>query len=156
MHVEQPELFRGLDAEATAKVVLLGRRVTLTPDGVLFTLGDQADEVFIVERGRILLTIPMRFGTRQELVAIEERRPGQIVGWSALIHPHRFTLSARALVDSELLAIPRVALVSHMEQEPSVGYCIARNLASVVGHRLQVFEAMWLREMQRAVAHRYA
>jgi hypothetical protein len=29
-----------------------------------------------------------------------------------------------------------------------------RNLASVVGQRLQVFQAMWLREMQRFVETR--
>jgi len=136
--------------------MLLGHRITLAPGEPLFLLGDNADEIFIVERGRISLTIPMRVGAREEAIPIEERQAGQIVGWSALIHPHRFTLTARALVESELLALPRVALVQHLEQNPSTGYQISRNLAAVVGHRLQVFEAMWLREMQRAVAHRYA
>ena len=33
-----------------------------------------------------------------------------------------------------------------------VGYVVMRNVAAVTGHRLQVFQAMWLREIQRTVA----
>ena len=33
----------------------------------------------------------------------------------------------------------------------AVGFTIAQNLAVVIGHRLHLFQTMWLREMQRAV-----
>jgi hypothetical protein len=32
-----------------------------------------------------------------------------------------------------------------------VGYAVSLNLAAVIGERLQLFQAMWLREMQRTV-----
>jgi hypothetical protein len=37
-----------------------------------------------------------------------------------------------------------------------VGYAVTRNLAAVIGQRLQVFQAMWLREMQRVIDTRSA
>ncbi len=38
---------------------------------------------------------------------------------------------------------------------PTVGYTVSRNVASVIGHRLEVFQTMWLREMQRVIELRY-
>ena len=84
-------------------------------------------------------------------VLIEERAPGQPFGWSALIPPHRFTLKATAPLDTEVLAIPRTTLLQYFETHPDIGYIVTQNVAEVMGRRLQVFQAMWLREMQRVV-----
>jgi hypothetical protein len=73
------------------------------------------------------------------------------VGWSALVPPYRFTLKATALVDTQVLAIPRVPLLDHFAAHPEAGRVVTGNVAAVVGQRLQVFQAMWLREMHRAV-----
>jgi hypothetical protein len=39
---------------------------------------------------------------------------------------------------------------------PDTGYAVSLNLANVVGQRLQLFQAMWLREVQRMVESRCA
>jgi hypothetical protein len=82
---------------------------------------------------------------------VEERLPGQALGWSALIPPHRFTLKAVAPLDTQVLAFSRAALFQLFAVRPAVGYTVTRNVAAVVGQRLQVFQAMWLREMERVV-----
>ena len=40
--------------------------------------------------------------------------------------------------------------------DKQLGQLIALNIAGVIGHRLQVVQAMWLREMQRAVNSAHA
>jgi len=55
-----------------------------------------------------------------------------------------------------LLALSRQALRDHFASHPAVGYAVALNLATVIGQRLQLFQAMWLREMQRTVELRCA
>ena len=87
---------------------------------------------------------------------VEERMPGQMLGWSALIPPHRFTLNATAPLATELVALPRPALLDHFATHPQVGYTVLTNLAAIIGHRLQVLQAMWLREMQRVIELRCA
>ena len=74
-----------------------------------------------------------------------------MVGWSGLVPPHRYTLNASAPLVTELLALPRAALLAHFAACPAVGYVVCRNLAGIVGQRLQVLQAMWLREMQRSL-----
>ncbi|MGE5246523.1 MAG: Crp/Fnr family transcriptional regulator [Betaproteobacteria bacterium] len=150
------ELLHGLDDEQTDALRALGVRRRVAPGERLFSLGDAADDLFLVERGRLALTLPMRVGDRDEEVLIEERQAGQALGWSALIPPHRFTLTAKALADTEVLALGRDRLRTHFEANPEVGYIVARNVAAIVGQRLHVFQAMWLREMQRVVRFSHA
>ena len=156
MNTTPPELLSGLTEDRAAEVRALGARSRLSTGETLFRLGAEAHSLYIIERGRIALTLPMRVRDREEDVLIEERQPGQTVGWSALIPPHRFTLTATALVETEVLALDHQALQAHFAARPEVGYIVTRNIATVIGGRLQVFQAMWLREMQRVVKLSYA
>jgi CRP-like cAMP-binding protein len=146
------ELLNGISSAEAEQVLKLGTRVFVPAGTSLFRLGDPADRLFLVERGRIKLTLPMSVRGREEDVFVEESAPGQAVGWSALIPPYRFTLTATAaLYDAEVIALPREVLLKYFAGNPAAGYKIALNLAVVVGHRLHLFQTMWLREMQRTV-----
>ena len=151
MVYEQQELLKNLTPQEAQQVFELGSRMTVPLGGSLFRLGDQADRLFLIERGRINLTLPMRVRGIEEDVVVEERTTGQAVGWSALIPPYKFTLAAKAPLETQVVALPREGLQKYFAANPAVGYKIALNLAVVVGHRLQLFQAMWLREMQRTV-----
>ena len=151
------ELLNGLLSREIEQVLGLGTRLIVPSGTELFRLGDPADRLFLTERGRIRLTLPMQVRGREEDIFVEERSPGQTVGWSALIPPYRFTLTATApLLDAAVIALPREALREFLAANPAAGYKIALNLAVVIGHRLQMFQAMWLREMQRTVEVRSA
>jgi CRP-like cAMP-binding protein len=146
-----PDLFRGLQPEAAASVMALGAPRLVSSGTELFRLGDAADHLFVIARGRVALTLPMHVAGREEDLLIEERLPGETIGWSALIPPHRFTLKATAQLDGEVVAFARADLLEHLSRHPAVGFTIAGNVAEIVGARLQVFQAMWLRQMQRVV-----
>src|SRR5215472_11434770 len=104
------DLLRGLDERDAERVLSLGKRVVLTTGAELFHLGDQAECIYLVARGRIRLTLPMQVRSKDEDVLVEERLSGQTVGWSALIPPYRFTLTASAPLETESVALPRQAL----------------------------------------------
>jgi CRP-like cAMP-binding protein len=54
------ELLNGLSSVEAGQVLELGTRL-IVPRGVsLFQLGDPADRLFLTERGRIKLTLPMQ------------------------------------------------------------------------------------------------
>lgn len=151
-----PELLDRLTADQVRRTLALGSRITIAAGSELFHLGSDADRVFIVERGRILLTLPMNVRGREQNVVVEERVPGQTVGWSALIPPYRFTLSATAPLETEVVALSREALAELFAADPDVGCAVAFNLAVVIGQRLVLFQTMWLREMQRTLELRCA
>lgn len=148
---ERPELLKGLSDEAARQVMAIGTRMTVTSGEELFQLGAAADRLFVIERGRIRLTLPMHVRGHEESVLVEESGPGQTVGWSALSPPYRFTLSAGAALESVVIAFPREALLACFAQCPETGYIVSMNLTAVIGQRLQLFQTMWLREMQRTI-----
>ena len=156
MTPEQPDLVKGLTVDKAAPILAMGTAVRLAAGACLFRLGDAAESVYLIRRGRIALMLPMQIGGRDADVVVEEHEPGQTLGWSALIPPHRFTLTATAPVATEVLAFRRADLVDYCAAHPEVGYVVALNIAAVVGQRLLVFQAMWLRQMQRSVSQVHA
>ena len=147
----ESDLLKGILPDDASRILLLGTRKACAPGEVLFEMGDEARALYLVDEGRVDLTLPMRVGGRQEHVAVEERVPGQMLGWSALVPPHRFTLKATAAVETLLLALPRTDLQALFSSRPEVGLAVLTNLAAIVGQRFQVFQTMWLRQVQRAV-----
>ena len=152
----QTDLLTGLSPEQVEQALAFGTRMTIARGAELFRLGEPADRIFLVERGRIRLTLPMQVRGHAEDIVVEERSHGETVGWSALIPPYRFTLTATAPLETEVIALSREALREHFAAYPAVGYVVSLNLAAVIGQRLQLFQTMWLREMQRTVELRCA
>jgi CRP-like cAMP-binding protein len=150
------DLLTGLEQSAADGVLALGNRMLLTAGAQLFHLGDEAESIYLVTRGRLRLTLPMQVRNREEDVLVEEACIGQAVGWSALIPPYRFTLTATAPLETELIALPRQVLNRYFARHPETGQTVAWNLSCIIGQRLQLFQAMWLREIQRMVELRCA
>jgi len=145
------DLLKSVPTADAAAVLALGSRLSLPSGTVLFELGAPAHHLYIIDRGRVNLTLPMQVFGREEDILVEERVAGQTLGWSALIPPHRFTLKATSQIDTELLVFERAALLDYFAAHPAVGYAVVGNVAATVGQRLQVFQAMWLREMKRVL-----
>jgi CRP-like cAMP-binding protein len=145
------ELLNGLAPEDVERVLGLGRTVMVPSGAQIFRLGDEADRLFLTTRGRIRLSLPMQVRGREENILTEEIAAGETLGWSALIPPYLFTLTATAMVDTEVISLPREALDRFFAAHPAAGCKIAQNLAIVIGHRMHLFQTMWLREMQRTV-----
>ena len=121
MAPDQSELLKDLTADEAQRILAFGSRLTVPSGASLFQLGDPAERLFLIERGRIRLTLPMQVRGREEDVVVEERTSGQTVGWSALIPPHKFTLAATAPLETEVIALPREELRKHFAAQPDRG-----------------------------------
>ena len=152
----QTDLLKGLSETEASELMALGTTIKVPSGEVLFRMGDPADRMYLLVQGVISLTLPMKIRGSEENVLVEERLAGETLGWSGLIPPHRFTLNATAAADSELIALDRAPLLAHFAAHPSVAYTVVRNVGPVIGHRLPVFQTMWIREMQRSVETRYS
>ena len=70
------ELLNGLSSDEAEQVLKLGTRLIVPSGAELFRLGDHADRLFLTERGRIRLTLPMQVRGREEDIFVEESSPG--------------------------------------------------------------------------------
>jgi CRP-like cAMP-binding protein len=152
----EADILSGLGEHETDQVLALGSPQPYSVGEVVFDLGDEARSLFLVRSGRVDLTLPLRVQGKEEDVAVEERVPGQMLGWSALVPPHRFTLKATVRADAEFLVFPREHLLEFFSREPGVGWRVMANVAAIMSQRFQVFQAMWLRQVQVTLEHQNA
>ena len=134
------ELFKGLEDEELSRVAIICSEIELTEGETLFSEHWPAEQIYVVTRGSIALH--QSVGTflaqpSRRFATVAFCSPGQIVGWSALVEPYRYTLSATAWEESQLLGISSGLLRRTMELNPEIGYRIMKALSEVMGRRLQ-------------------
>jgi len=99
-------LLAPLEESELRQVAAASRNRRLAPGELLFAHGQQDRHFYILQRGRIALQLRMSPGRRcQGKVRIVLDRPGQTLGWSALVRAERISASARALEATSLVAV---------------------------------------------------
>ena len=136
------ELFRDLTIDELRRLQVDVREVQFDIDTKVFGQGQSAKAVHFVASGLISL--------RKELMAPVEIPPtdssitlcgpGEMIGWSALVPPNRYTLTAVTKMPATLLVVEGQALLAAMERHPAIGFKLMRSLAGVVSRRLRQIE----------------
>lgn len=109
------------------------RRVAYDTGAEILREGAPTSALGIVVSGRVALRlrVPERGPT-----TILTAEPGNIVGWSAVVPPHRATSTAVALVPTELLLLDGVALREQLDADPVLAAAVYRTVLEAVAHRL--------------------
>lgn len=149
--LRQAELLEGMSSDQIRRLSLLGRQRALLGGEYLFLLGDSAQYVSIIASGRVDLCFPIRIAGVMKDITVESVGAGRTVGWSALVKPYRFTLSARASEPTDLVAFSRQDLLHLFDNDPGTGCVLLSRVSELVGARLSSFQALWARELQRQI-----
>jgi len=145
------ELFEGLSDDSLRRLSAIATSRTLQAGEYLFLLGDDAGDFYVLVKGKVELCFPMPLRGVVKDVSVESVGAGQALGWSALVKPYRFTLSARVTEPSEVVGFGRHDLLQLFDDEPSIGYRFFTKVSEIVGIRLHTFQALWVRELQRTL-----
>jgi CRP-like cAMP-binding protein len=149
------ELFAGLSEEQRRRAGALGRARKAAAGDVLFRLGEQADVFYVVRKGQVDLTFPLQVMGKAKEARFRSLEAGSALAWSALVPPHKLTMSARAATDVEMLAFDREEVLGMFAADPEMGLRVMSNLARVVAARFHELLALWGREVQRNVSQTY-
>ena len=147
-------IFAGIPREAIEELCSRGREVAFEPGHKLFERDQDSSELMILQEGVVDLVFSIQVMNVTREVTMESVQMGDVVAWSSLVVPHRFTLGARCATRCVLTALGRDVLHAFFETDSQTGYLFMRNLAGVVGRRLQAMQAMWVRELQATAARR--
>ena len=148
--IKQAELFAGMNAERLQRLASIGRVVSLRSGDYLFSLGESAQFVSVVTSGLVDLCCPISLGAAVKDIAVESMGPGKTVGWSALVSPYRFTLSARAAQASEVVTFEQHDLRRVFAEDPELERVLLYKVGELMANRLPMFQALWMRELLRA------
>ena len=141
----QDELFGVLTDGELDKIAPLCSHFVAVEDALIFREGHAATYLYVVTEGQIALQkslrVPHRARSRRTTITI--CRPGEIVGWSALVEPYKYTLSAVAWEPSKMLRIESRRFRKALDVYPDIGYKIMRSLSGVTSRRLrQITDAL--------------
>lgn len=100
------------------------------PREFVFLEGDPSLWLYIVKRGRIKILKHSRAGKD---VVLELLGPGEIFGGVAVLEKRPYPAAAQAMEETEVLKIPRDALLRLSERYPS----IVKEMALMIGQRLR-------------------
>lgn len=149
--LKDADLFQGVSPDGIRRLSAIGHSRVLAAGDYLFLLGDHAEFLYVVVAGRMDLCLPMSLHGVVRDIPVESATVGKALGWSALVKPYRFTLSARAAEQAEVIGFARGELQRLFDAAPEVGNRLLANLSELVGVRLLTFQALWVRELQRAL-----
>lgn len=111
------ELFSAFDPDSLERVLAASATVAGDRGFVLFTEGDDADDLYVVRNGRVGVGRRSPDG-RESLVALME--PGDLFGDMPLFDGGSRSASARLLEASELLRIPYAPVKAAIDRQPAL------------------------------------
>jgi CRP-like cAMP-binding protein len=149
--LKDADLFQGFSLDGLGKLSAIARSRSLSKGDYLFLLGDNAECLYVVTKGTVDLCLPMTVGGVVKDITVETAGAGRALGWSAVVKPYRFTLSARASEPADVIGFPRADLEQLIKASPELGIRFLANLSELVGLRLLTFQALWVRELQRTL-----
>jgi CRP-like cAMP-binding protein len=125
--------FANLDEKFINQILPLAQELHLTQDEWLFRQDQAAKQIFLITQGKIALTIRFR---DNELDRLNPYLPGEIIGWSALVEPHIYTMGAIAELPSSVIGFDGKGLLELMNVNQTPGYILLKNLSEVISERL--------------------
>jgi CRP-like cAMP-binding protein len=128
-------LFEGLSHSQIERIVATTQEQKFKKEQWLFSEDQEASDLYLVMDGAVELVIKVE-DTIEIPIAIVRPDNG-CLGVSALIEPYRYTLSARCLDDSKLLAIPKTHLDELMNADSEMRCVMMTNLATKLLNRLK-------------------
>ena len=122
-------LFEGV-SDATIEAIAAASTRRDADDGdKVYELGDDANDVYVVQSGRVRFALGV--GNRTESAG-SIMEPGVVFGWAALVDQPRRVATAMCLEPTTLLVIPGAELLRILAAKPDDGYTVMRQLAIMI------------------------
>ncbi len=125
------------------------RARSVQKDEFLFLDGDEAKAAWLVVSGRVSVFKESMDG-RTQILRIWEA--GDLLGEVALFGGGRYPASAQALEPSQVLSVPREAMLRIVEAEPSLSLVMLGQMAKRLRHLVRLAEDLSLKEVPARLA----
>ena len=132
--LQASELFRGASNEAIMRLDALARREEHDSATTLYKRGDPADDVYILESGKVEFVLGREDRTSPAGFML---RKGEVFGWAALLDDHPRRIARAACIEkSTVLRLNGKAVLQALADEPATGYLVMRQLSTLIAKHL--------------------
>jgi CRP-like cAMP-binding protein len=115
-------------------IVGCASNVSFKADSFIFREGEEADKFYLIREGKVALHIASERRGPLTILTLEH---GDILGWSWLFPPYRWTLSAKTVTPTRAFAIDGKCLREKAEQDHDLGYELLKRFSRIFESRLE-------------------
>lgn len=132
------EVFSALTNAELEKVASLVLEKEYEAGTTIFQGGDSAEELLVLQEGKVAvqMTLPKTQMQMSRRITVDVVTRNGVVGWSAIVEPYMYTLTAVCLQKVKALSISGNKLRWLLQDDPKIGYGVMKGLIQVVASRL--------------------
>ncbi len=132
MAIMESDLFRGVSQRFITRIANGAEEISYKKGAVIFERGEDASHFCVLASGDVHIEV----AEAQEALAVS--RAGEVFGWSALVEPYRYSATARCSQDTKVIRISRDVLEAAINEHPSEGIAVLKNLTGIIAGRLKI------------------
>jgi len=125
--IMQKDILSGLDKGFADRLIAVGKEKSYEKGTVLFKQGDPAQQFFILQKGRVRLSMG------DEPNDVYTLTSGQICGWSALTGRSVYSATAFCVAPSIMISFDRETINELLGQDAQNAVLFYKNLAHALG-----------------------
>lgn len=126
--------FAGVDEESIKQLAMIAEEKCIPPGTEMFREGDPAKFLSIILAGEVGIEYLLGNGEKR---TVDTLVAGDLLGWSAMVEPYKYTAIGTTTKPTELAMIDAVKLRQLCDANPLLGYRLAREVAKLLGSRLE-------------------
>jgi CRP/FNR family cyclic AMP-dependent transcriptional regulator len=127
------DFLKGMDEVLVGLLAAYAEEVVFEPGEYIFHESEEATKFYLICEGKVELQM---YAPGRGNVIIETLGPDEVVGWSWLVRPHHWHLSAKIAHRTRAVALDAKALIHQSESNHDLGYEMLKRLVNVISHRL--------------------
>ena len=126
--------FEGMDPAMIDLIAGCGKNVLFREGEHLARRDTEADCFYAIRHGRVAVELHVPPAGR---VMIHTAREGEIVGWSWIFPPYRWSFDIRAMELVRAVQFDASCLKKKCEDDPATGYDVMKRFAVILGKRIE-------------------
>lgn len=125
--------FEGLGPDQLDTVATCGESIEFRAGETLAREGQPAEQFYAVESGHLAIQIHV---TQRGPVTVATVGPGEVLGWSWMLEPHRWHFDAVATETTRAVELDAARLRFAMDDDDELNMALIRRVATVMTRRL--------------------
>jgi len=130
--------FEGIDARHLPAIAECATEARFGAGELIFPAGAEADRFFLLREGKVVLSVAV---PDRDPITIQRLSAGEVLGWSWLIPPYRWTFDAHALQPTRAVVLDGKRLRAGIESNPELGCVLLQRFTRIIAQRLQATRA---------------
>ena len=125
--------FKGMSEAHLTELASIATTIDFADGDLIFEEGGHADASYVIVEGSVALELNVSHRAHH---IVQTLHRGEVLGWSWLFPPYRWSFSALALDSTSLIRFDAEQLRALQESDNSLGYEMMKRFANVMTNRL--------------------